>query len=355
MTKRISILSVLSILLCAGSGVMAQTSGRVTIAVLDLAISTGVPESYRIPLSNRLRHELFETGRFTVVERNAMENILAEQGLQLSECTSDECAVQLGRLLNVQRIIAGSLDKLGETHIITLRMIDVETAAMIHSKAVDCRCPIDEVVTVRLRDVAVMLAREEYPDIASGNREKPVRWYRDISPRTTTGQDNEIQFFIAPKYGHVFVEYPSNSTRSSDFFNLYGITAGIVKGRWMVVSVEYSSGRKTNAYILKYAGLSSGYEFPLYGPVSLTPRTGLGWDSILSQRWSWYYESYTSDTFVHEGSVWLISPGISFNAGIITSRVSFDYCLGLWVISGDSVGPDDCTFFGPQVEVGLKF
>jgi hypothetical protein len=76
---------------------------RLNIAVLDLD-PTGVSKEESRFLSDRLRTELFETGGFQVVEREKMEEILKEQGFQNTGCTSVECAVEIGQLLNVRRI-----------------------------------------------------------------------------------------------------------------------------------------------------------------------------------------------------------------------------------------------------------
>ena len=81
------------------------TGQRVNIAVLDLD-PTGVSAEDSRFLSDRLRTELFETGSFQVIEREKMEEILSEQGFQNTGCTSVECAVEIGQLLNVNRIVA---------------------------------------------------------------------------------------------------------------------------------------------------------------------------------------------------------------------------------------------------------
>ncbi|MFC2170516.1 CsgG/HfaB family protein [Calditrichota bacterium] len=136
----------------------AQPVNITTVAVLDLEITGGVPDSYQRPLSDRLRKELIKTGRFSVVERNNMENILEEQGLQLSDCTSDECAIEVGKLLGVERMIAGSLAKVGQTHTINLRMVSVETGKIIKAESVDCQCSIDIVLTSSMQQIAEMMA-----------------------------------------------------------------------------------------------------------------------------------------------------------------------------------------------------
>jgi curli biogenesis system outer membrane secretion channel CsgG len=51
-----------------------------------------------ITMTDRLRNELVNSGAFTVIERSKMDEILQEQGLQQTGCTSDECAVEIGKL-----------------------------------------------------------------------------------------------------------------------------------------------------------------------------------------------------------------------------------------------------------------
>ena len=46
-------------------------------------------------LTDRLSTELVKLGSFTVVERSQMEEVLKEQGLQQSGCTTSECAVEI--------------------------------------------------------------------------------------------------------------------------------------------------------------------------------------------------------------------------------------------------------------------
>jgi len=50
----------------------------------------------------------------------------AETGFQKSGCTTEECAVQIGKILNVRKMIVGSVLKSLGTYIINLRFIDVE-------------------------------------------------------------------------------------------------------------------------------------------------------------------------------------------------------------------------------------
>ena len=112
---------------------------KVFLAVLDLDLSPGIPQEAKTSLSDILREQLWKTGRFRVVDRNNMERIMKEQGFQLSDCTSKECAVKVGQLLGVEQMVTGNVTLLGKTYIISVQMTRVETGEI--EKMASDRCP----------------------------------------------------------------------------------------------------------------------------------------------------------------------------------------------------------------------
>jgi hypothetical protein len=135
----------------------AQTTDLPRIGVLDLTSENVPPAEVRL-LSDRLRVELFNTGQFTVVERERMEEILREQGFQQSGCTATECVVQIGRLLGADKMVAGSVGRVGEMYTISLRIVNGETGALERTAVKDCRCSIEDVLTTSIAQVAAELA-----------------------------------------------------------------------------------------------------------------------------------------------------------------------------------------------------
>ena len=99
------------------------------LAVLDLTMAENIDQALAIPLSDQLRAELFESGRFVIVDRKNMQDILKEQNFHYSErCDSMDCLVQIGKILGVQKMVSGSLGKIGESYLISLQMADIETS-----------------------------------------------------------------------------------------------------------------------------------------------------------------------------------------------------------------------------------
>ncbi len=107
---------------------------KLNIAVIELD-ADGVTTGEARTITSKLRNELIKTGNFEVIERGKMNEILKEQGFQNTGCTSQECVVEMGRLIGVNKIIAGDIGKVGKLHIINLRIINVATGKV--EKAVE--------------------------------------------------------------------------------------------------------------------------------------------------------------------------------------------------------------------------
>ncbi len=99
---------------------------RVRIAVMDLR-AEGVSAKTSRVVTNMLRTNLINLKKFTIVERSQMDLILKEQGFQQTGCTDQDCAVQIGKVLSVRKILIGELSSIGSSLMMTIRIVDVET------------------------------------------------------------------------------------------------------------------------------------------------------------------------------------------------------------------------------------
>jgi TolB-like protein len=105
---------------------------KLNVAVADLAPQNASRGDAAL-IGDLLRGELVKARRFTVIEKQNMDKVLAEQAFQQTGCTSDECAVKLGKLLNAQRLVMGSFGKLLSRYFISIRVVDIETGKIIYS------------------------------------------------------------------------------------------------------------------------------------------------------------------------------------------------------------------------------
>jgi len=130
---------------------------KIQIAILDLD-ALGVSEDEARAVTERLRSRLNELDVFDLIERNRMNQILEEQSFQISgACTDMECAVQIGQLLQVRKMVVGSVSKVGDLYSLMIRLVDVETARIEYSAESDEQ-GIENVFTQATRDVAEQLS-----------------------------------------------------------------------------------------------------------------------------------------------------------------------------------------------------
>jgi TolB-like protein len=126
----------------------AQQGRKATIAVLSFEVREGLSKSGAATLSDRLRTELVTDGVFTVLERGQMYTILQEQGFNQTGCTTSECAVEAGRLLGVQQMVAGEVGKVGNVLTLDARVFDVETGKILQAYQFDYKGEISGLLDV---------------------------------------------------------------------------------------------------------------------------------------------------------------------------------------------------------------
>ncbi len=145
--------------------VPTKAQERESVAVMDME-GRGISTIEAQTLTDRMRSELVRTGAVTVVERGQMQAILSEQDFQLTGCTSDECAVEIGQLLGVSVMITGSVGKIGSTYTLDLRTIDIETGAIANTMTRDYRGEIDGLLT-QVEYISWELVGLVHPDAAT--------------------------------------------------------------------------------------------------------------------------------------------------------------------------------------------
>jgi TolB-like protein/opacity protein-like surface antigen len=183
------------IFLCLNSNLLADNStngGKLTIAVVDLDNMKGVDKEDAVFLSERLRNELYETGKYVVVERKQMEKILSEQGFSLTGCVDNMCYVKAGQILGVSLIVVGSVGKIEGMYSITTRIVDVETAEYRNTATLDIDSDIRGLLTDGMRYIAYKLAGDD-PRMPESGR-KPANKY---SQTNHSNDDKDTYLYIS--------------------------------------------------------------------------------------------------------------------------------------------------------------
>ena len=169
--KRHLLIIILSLIMTING--WGQQQEKLRIAILDFTNTGGLSKQETVTLGNRLRSMLVKTNTFIVLERGQMDDILGEQGFLQAGCTTTECAVEMGRLLNVQKMISGTIGKLGKTYTIDLSLIDVQTGEIEKSFFRDFKGEIDgllDLMQLIATQIATIVGGAGLPEVKSDGK-----------------------------------------------------------------------------------------------------------------------------------------------------------------------------------------
>jgi hypothetical protein len=117
------------------------------VAVNDL-VGKGITKTESEIITDKIRNELIIRKNFKVMERSEMNQIMEEMEFQNSGiCDDQACAVEIGKIIGVDKIISGSIGKIGSMFSINIKMVDVSTAEIKYSVSGEYTCTIEELLS----------------------------------------------------------------------------------------------------------------------------------------------------------------------------------------------------------------
>jgi len=147
----------------------SQNSNQLALLVLDLSVEYGIDEALSVPVTQRFRQELQNTGAFRVIDRNEMIQKLSSVGINPANCRTAEKAAEAGKSYGTERVITGSFSKIGNMITISVKMINSLTGQVVSSHSMDCNCPIEEVITTTLSQLAAKVAGQTPPAVVASS------------------------------------------------------------------------------------------------------------------------------------------------------------------------------------------
>lgn len=166
-----------------------------TCAVLTLDAKGGISQEEAALLTDRFAAEFDKLGRYQILNRSKMKEILDQQNFARSEsCSAAECAVEAGKLLAAQKMVYGTVGKFGELYTVNTCLIDVETGSQERSGTSDFRGPKEDVLTVLMAANAHKLLGLKPPSEALQSKDvivtQPVpRYQADYAPPMNARDD----------------------------------------------------------------------------------------------------------------------------------------------------------------------
>ena len=105
------------------TSIIAQT--KPSIAVLNIDSKGIINNSEEMGYLVRL--ELEKTGAYAVLDKYEVKEITAANKIDMNNCYSKSCLIETGKLLKVEKMLSGNVERFGEKIVISLRLIEVES------------------------------------------------------------------------------------------------------------------------------------------------------------------------------------------------------------------------------------
>ena len=110
----------------------AKSHGRSRVAILPFQVIGGKGSTSGRIVSERLVSPLMAAGDVEVVERAMLESVMHEQQLQFSGAVDARSVKEIGKILNVDAVITGTVIALKDERVeVNARLIDTESAKVL--------------------------------------------------------------------------------------------------------------------------------------------------------------------------------------------------------------------------------
>ena len=126
-----------------------------TIVVYDLIVKgNAITNEQADVLSNRVRSTISKTGKYLLVSPKEIQKFVGEylRQKEFSEdamCDEDSCMVEVAGALGAEKVISGTIAKIGNTYTLDINMKDMLTKRISKSATKDCKnCEIDDLIKV---------------------------------------------------------------------------------------------------------------------------------------------------------------------------------------------------------------
>lgn len=158
-----------------------RQENKTNLAIVEFPDLDGRVSHFGKYVAEELTTRLFITRRFNIIERQLLNQLLAEQNLGQSGLIDVNSAAQIGKMLGVDAIVTGTITDLGNNIRINARLIETASASVFAVAS----------VTIEKDDqIQTMLSRTQTPFAESGKtQDKPGDKQAKIASLSTANSE----------------------------------------------------------------------------------------------------------------------------------------------------------------------
>lgn len=259
-----------------------------SIAILELD-ADGMNQDAML-LTDLCRSNLYQIGQFTVMDKYDIDYLLKDKDVDLENCYGSICLSNVGKVLNVDKMLSGNIQRFPKKFTIRLRLIDVNNQIVEKDQVIDFlkiennlsemfevslkkmfNIPVDQVQFDYLTKETNYEITDDVPEIQSLSLAGPRAGIVVV-----TGGDADIMAARTDKggfdsrpvmfqFGYQFEKTYLNSGNIQALFEVIPMISGVAQGRF-IPSITFLNGIRNNR---------NGFEFA-FGPVVFATQKAKG-------------------------------------------------------------------------------
>lgn len=107
------------------------------VAVLDAVVPNNLDQSVVVPVTEKIIERLVVSGRYTVLDRANVGQVLKEREFQVSGLVSDAEITEAGKYLGADFVVVAKVQRVSDTYFLTAKMIAVKTGVIANQTSAE--------------------------------------------------------------------------------------------------------------------------------------------------------------------------------------------------------------------------
>ena len=194
-TKNIGFRVLVGILILTSTLSVGQERKRFAVVSMD---TKGVVYDNEA-MTSLVHLELEKINQFEVLDKYDVSDILKSNEIEINSCLGKSCQVRVGKLLNADKMISGSIEKFGQKVIVVLRLIDVQTEAIEKTDVMEYINQLDDIQIMIQLSLNNLLGLNSDPKM----KELLVFYAQPISSPKTTANLNGPRMGVSYISGNI--------------------------------------------------------------------------------------------------------------------------------------------------------
>ncbi|UCF96043.1 MAG: PorT family protein [Spirochaetaceae bacterium] len=262
------------------------------LAVLEAILAAGIDPAAAPLITSKIEEEFVNSGKYSVLDRANIEQVLVEKEFQLSSgIVRNEEVRQAGEYLGADFVVVVNVSRVGQTFVVAAKMIDVVSGQIAAQTSyerqgrIDVLLDIAKVVGERLAGTDVVMMEEEEPEVEEPAEEE-VAEAPKVEPVVRPPREREPvefkRFVVGAKAGgnlsnilwddfYIWGDSPDNSVLGNEPKSVFGLNAGAYFAyyfsKYIAVQIETNFSQK--GYLIDHYDWTFDF-YPFGGFVTTT-------------------------------------------------------------------------------------